>query len=166
MVLATDEAEKRQQDAELFTRLTTLDEYIAATHDLVASHFAVETDKELTSNGPITNPRNKLFSDRRFESRGFLAGLGQRMAKRSIFCEKTLEYFLHNSVEDPVREIFDQLRDVDQVRHEFGIGNGIVFENHPNVISDVAEEVVDRQASSIPPQTPDQGKDPGHIRPD
>ncbi|KAH8193495.1 hypothetical protein TruAng_012339 [Truncatella angustata] len=54
------EAEKRQQEAELLTRRTTLDEYIAATHDLVASHFVVETDKELTSKGPITNPRNKL----------------------------------------------------------------------------------------------------------
>ncbi|KAH6653433.1 hypothetical protein BKA67DRAFT_593316 [Truncatella angustata] len=149
-----------------------------SSHELVASHFAVETDKELTSKGPITNPLNKLclknlrpwpdfleqqrttlgalygtfpVSDRRFESRGFLTSLGQRIAKRPISCEKTLEYFLHNSVEDPVREIFDQLRDVDQ--------------NHPNVISDVAEEVVDRQASSIPPQTPDQGKDPGRIRP-
>ncbi|KAH8193653.1 hypothetical protein TruAng_012184 [Truncatella angustata] len=47
--------EKRQQEAELLTRRTTLDEYIAATHDLVASHFAVETDKELTSKGPLTN---------------------------------------------------------------------------------------------------------------
>ncbi|KAH6653632.1 hypothetical protein BKA67DRAFT_660199 [Truncatella angustata] len=170
-----DEAEKRQEEAELLTRRTTLDEYIAATHDLVASHFAVETDKELTSKGPITNPLNKLclknlrpwpdfleqqrttlgalygtfpVSDRRFEYRGFLTSLGQRIAKRPISCEKTLEYFLHNSVEDPVREIFDQLRDVDQVRHD-----------------DVAEEVVDRQASSIPPQTPDQGKHPGRIRP-
>ncbi|KAH6645568.1 hypothetical protein BKA67DRAFT_651321 [Truncatella angustata] len=161
-------------------------------HGLVAGQFAVETDKELTSKGPITNPRNKLcpnnlrpwsdfleqqrttlgalygtfpVSDRRFESRGF-DGPWPANCQATDILRKDARVFLHNGVEDPVREIFDQSRDVDQVPHEFGIGNGIVFENHPNVISDVAEEVVDRQASSIPPQTPDQGKDPGHIRPD
>jgi hypothetical protein len=92
----------------------------------------------------------------------FLENLGQRISKRSIANEKGLEYFLHNCVEDPVREIFDSLQGIHEVRREFQIGKGIVFENHPNAISDVADEVVQRQV----PSTPDQGLSLGSIRPD
>ncbi|KAH6950421.1 hypothetical protein BKA56DRAFT_425190, partial [Ilyonectria sp. MPI-CAGE-AT-0026] len=104
--------------------------------ELVFSKIAVETDKKLTSKGPITNPRNKWcpthlrpWSDfleqqraifgalydtfpaqsRAFESRSFLAGLGNRISQRSIANEKTFEHFLHNSLEDPVRAIIEQL---------------------------------------------------------
>lgn len=122
--------EKRRADeAEVQTRATNLEVYIAATHDLVFNHLTVETDKELTSRGSLTNPRNKScptnlyrwtdfleqqrtilenlyntfpVTDRRFESREFLAGHEQRISKRPILNEKMLEYFLHNSVEDPV----------------------------------------------------------------
>jgi hypothetical protein len=52
--------QRRAEKAEEQTRRTTLDEYIAATHDLVFVHLTVETDKELTSRGSLTNPRNKL----------------------------------------------------------------------------------------------------------
>ncbi|KAF6807795.1 hypothetical protein CPLU01_15753 [Colletotrichum plurivorum] len=84
-------------------------------------------------------------SDRRsFESRSFLSGLGSRIARRKITDEKALEYFLHNSVEDPVRAIMDELKKVEEVNRAFDLGNGIVFENHPHVMSDAAEEVVDR----------------------
>ncbi|CAI0649851.1 unnamed protein product [Colletotrichum noveboracense] len=50
-------------------------------------------------------------ADRRlFESRSFLSGLGNRVAKHKINDEKALEYFLHNSVEHPVRTIMDELK--------------------------------------------------------
>ncbi|EXL63706.1 hypothetical protein FOPG_20021, partial [Fusarium oxysporum f. sp. conglutinans race 2 54008] len=55
-------AEREQQRAEASeeqTRLTTLDEYIAACHASVFSRFAIETDPKLTSRGFITNPRDK-----------------------------------------------------------------------------------------------------------
>ncbi|KAH6988643.1 hypothetical protein EDB80DRAFT_756024 [Ilyonectria destructans] len=45
--------------------------------------------------------------------------------------EKTLEYFLYNS-----------LKEVEEVRRAFQIGDGVVFENHPHALSDVAEEVL------------------------
>ncbi|KAF9878762.1 hypothetical protein CkaCkLH20_03662 [Colletotrichum karsti] len=94
-------------------------------------------------------------SDRRcFESRSFLSGLGSRIARRKITDEKALEYFLHNSVEDPVRAIMDELKEVEEVKSAFDLGNGIVFENHPHAISDAAEEVVDRNVPSTPPSTP------------
>ncbi|KAJ0332009.1 hypothetical protein KNSL1_013780, partial [Colletotrichum chrysophilum] len=176
------EAEQRRADeAEQQIQPTSLDEYITACHSLVYSKFTVETDRRLTSKGSITNPRHKwcptnlqpwpdflqqqrivfgtLYdtfpSDRRcFESRSFLSGLGGRIARRKITDEKALEYFLHNSVEDPVRAIMDELKKVEEVNRVFDLGNGIVFENHPHVISDVAEEVVDRNVPSTPPSTP------------
>ncbi|RKK11237.1 hypothetical protein BFJ66_g18308, partial [Fusarium oxysporum f. sp. cepae] len=120
-------AEREQQRAEASeeqTRLTTLDEYIAACHASVFSRFAIQTDPKLTSRGSITNPRDKWcpkklrpwpdFLDQQkltfgtlydsfptesrvFENRNFLAGLGNRISQRPIADEKTLEYFLHNS---------------------------------------------------------------------
>ncbi|EXM12910.1 hypothetical protein FOTG_18617 [Fusarium oxysporum f. sp. vasinfectum 25433] len=190
-------AEKEQQRAEASeeqTRLTTLDEYIAACHASVFSRFAIETDPKLTSRGSITNPRDKWcprnlrpwphFLDQQklifgtlydsfptesrvFENRNFLAGLGNRISQRPIADEKTLEYFLHNSVEDPVRAIIQQLKQVEEVSRAFQIGDGVVFENHPHALSDVAEEVVERETPSTPPpQTPDHRRDLKQLRPD
>ncbi|RTE68948.1 hypothetical protein BHE90_016674, partial [Fusarium euwallaceae] len=199
-------AEKEQQraeEAEKQTRPTTLDEYIAACHDLVFSQFRVERDRRLTSKGSITNPRNKLcptslepwpdFLDqqrsvldtmyecfpthtRAFESQNFLAGLGKRVSRRSIADEKSLEYFMHNGVEDPVRVIVEQLRQVEEVSNAFDMGNGIVFENHPHAISDVTEEVAARENTPPPPppqtplqtslQTPNHKRDVNQLRPD
>ncbi|KAI3545674.1 hypothetical protein CABS02_09212 [Colletotrichum abscissum] len=176
-----DRERKRADTAEQQTQHTSLDEYIAACHSLVFANFTVETDRRLTSRGSITNPRNKLCptilrpwsdflhqqsivfgtlydtfpADRRcFETPSFLSGLGSRIAKRKITDEKALEYFLHNSVEDPVRAILDELRKVEEVKTVFDLGNGIVFENHPHALSDVAPEVVERNLPSTPPSTP------------
>ncbi|KAE9566611.1 hypothetical protein CGMCC3_g17243 [Colletotrichum fructicola] len=61
-------------------------------------------------------------ADRRlFESRSFLSGLGNRVAKRKINDEKALEYFLHNSVEHPVRTIMDELKNVEEIRRALSI---------------------------------------------
>ncbi|KAK1707762.1 LOW QUALITY PROTEIN: uncharacterized protein BDZ83DRAFT_724514 [Colletotrichum acutatum] len=176
-----DRERERADTAEQQTQHTSLDEYIAACHSLVFANFTVETDRRLTSRGSITNPRNKLCptilrpwsdflhqqsivfgtlydtfpADRRcFETPSFLSGLGSRIAKRKITDEKALEYFLHNSVEDPVRAILDELRKVEAVKTVFDLGNGIVFENHPHALSDVAPEVVERNLPSTPPSTP------------
>ncbi|QPH18869.1 hypothetical protein C2857_003981 [Epichloe festucae Fl1] len=186
------EERQRAEASEEQTRATTLEEYIAACHHLVFSKFGVESDKSLTSRGSITNPRNKLcptnlepwpdfieqqrlasgllFSVlpaelRLFESRNFLSGLGDRISRRPIANEKDLEYFLHNSVEDPIRAIFHQLKEIGDVRGVYEIGGGIIFENHPNAISDVTEEVVDHEISS-PPRTPDQRRRSDQLRPD
>jgi hypothetical protein len=189
-------AEREQQRAEASeqqTQPTTLDEYITGCHSLVFSSFNIERNQKLTSKGPITNPRNKwcptnlrpwpdflhqqritfgtLYdtfpADRRvFENRSFLSGLGNRLAKRKIADEKVLENFLHISVEDPVKAIVDQLKEVEEVRSAFHLGNGIIFENHPHAISDMAEEVVDRDTPSTPPSTPDHRLDLNQLRPD
>ncbi|RWA05309.1 hypothetical protein EKO27_g9794, partial [Xylaria grammica] len=188
-----EKARQRADEAEEHARLTSLDEYIAACHELVFSQFKVKTNKSLTSRDSITNPRDKLcptslkpwpdflqqqsrtFGElyatcsperRVFESRNFLAGLGRRVAQRPIKDEKTLEYFLHIGVEDSVTAIMDDLKKVDEFRGAFDVGNGIIFENHPNAISDGAEEVVAREATPSPPRTPNHGLDLNQLRPD
>ncbi|OAA71711.1 Protein kinase-like domain protein [Akanthomyces lecanii RCEF 1005] len=187
------EKEKRRADAsEEQTSATTLYEYIAACHHLVSSKFVVERDRALTSKGSITNPRHKLcptnlrpwpnfieqqriasgalhdaFPERArlFETRNFLSGLGDRISRRPIANEKGLEYFLHNSVEDPVRSILHQLKEVEQIRNVYDMGGGIVFENHPSAISDIAEEVVEQDNLSLP-RTPHHGRASNQLRPD
>ncbi|KAK2005269.1 hypothetical protein LZ32DRAFT_633654 [Colletotrichum eremochloae] len=120
---------------------------------------------ELTSKGSITNPQNKCIvfgtlydtfptNSCCFKSRLFLLGLGSRIAKRKITNEKALEYFLHNSVKDPVRAIMDKLKEVEEVKNAFDLGNGIVFDNHLYAISDTAEEVVSRSVPLTSPSTP------------
>ena len=185
--------EKRQCANELEEqgRPTSLDEYIAACHELLFSKLCVETSKALTSRGPITNPRDKycptslkpwpdflqqqsatlgeLYAtcspERRvFEDRNFLAKLGKRLSLRSVKDEKTLEYFMHIGVEDPVTAIMDELKTVVEVRSAFDVGNGIIFENHPSAISEDAEEVIAREAALSPPQTPGHGLGLNQLR--
>ena len=135
-------AVERAERAKERMRRTTLTEYIVACHTLVFSRFDVETDRQLTSGGGITNPRNKLLptklepwsgfleqqratlstlyatfpgGSRVFENCIFLEGLGDRVARRKISNEKVVEYFQHNSVEDPIRVILDRLREVAEV---------------------------------------------------
>ena len=191
-----EEAERGREESEEQTRLTTLDEYIAACHASVFSRLTIETNPKLTSKGSITNPRDKwcpttmqpwsdfieqqrvafgtLYdtfpSERRvFENKNFLHGLGNRVSKRPVANEKSLEYFLHHSVEDPVRNIIEELKEVPEVCSAFGLGNGIIFENHPHAISDTAEEVVDAEDGETPvapPQTPVQPRDLQQLRAD
>ncbi|KAM5529414.1 hypothetical protein FOXYSP1_17258 [Fusarium oxysporum f. sp. phaseoli] len=187
------EERQRARASEEQARLTALDKYIAVCYASVFSRFAVETDPKLISRGSITNPRDKWwpknlrpwpdFLDQQkfrfgtlydtnpteshvFENRNFLAGLGHRISQRPIADEKTLEYFLHNSVEDPVRAIIQQLKQVEEVSRAFRIGDGVVFENHPHALSDVSEGFVDRETPLIPPRTSDHRRDLKRLRPD
>ncbi|KAG4268365.1 hypothetical protein FPRO04_12471 [Fusarium proliferatum] len=139
--------ERRRADAsEEAVRPTTIEEYMTACHTSVFSKFTIETHPKLSSRGSITNPRNKWcpkslqpwdkfineqrltfgrlndsfpIDSRVFENRAFLAGLGDRVSQRRIADEKSLEYFLHNSVEDPVRVIIRKLGEVEQVTAVF-----------------------------------------------
>ncbi|CAJ2504427.1 Uu.00g118210.m01.CDS01 [Anthostomella pinea] len=178
-----EEEQRRREQAEQQTRQTTLMEYIQLCHDLIFSQLVIETDKRLTSKGSITNPRDKwcpalmlpwldffdqqkaVFRDlhstfpgdtEAFESRSFLQGLGERIARGKVANERDLEYFQHTSVEDPVRSIIERFRTEGGVKSEFDIAGGIVFENHPNAISDMAEEVLARRADTTQarPTTP------------
>ncbi|KAH6957508.1 hypothetical protein BKA56DRAFT_601775, partial [Ilyonectria sp. MPI-CAGE-AT-0026] len=59
----------------------------------------------------------------------------------------------------------EQLKQVEEVSRAFEMGNGIIFENHPHALSDVAEEVVDRETPSTQPQMSDHPRDLNQLRP-
>ncbi|KAL5867749.1 hypothetical protein ACKVWM_011494 [Pyricularia oryzae] len=68
--------------------------------------------------------------------------------------------------QDPVKAIIHQLKQVENVRSAFELGNGIIFENNPYAISDLAEEVVYRDTPSTPPATPNHRLDLNRLQPD
>jgi hypothetical protein len=194
-------ADDEKQRADRLSQGTTLFEYIDSCHELVFSKVRIQTDKRLTTKGLIPAPLDKWcpeylkpwagFIDlqrtiagilveafppaqqaRVYETKLFLAGLGDRMFKRPIRDEKTLEYVLHSSVEDPVRVIIDHLQQLpaDHIIHQhFDLGDGIVFENHPLALSELSSEVMDAetaQAEALPSTPPGRGPNLNQLRPD
>ena len=91
---------------------------------------------------------------------------GRRTIRR---CAKKIfrGYILETDNEDPVTSIIKRLVLEDEVRDEFDLGNGVVFDNHPNAISDIAEEVLERRSARESPSTPSRtGPDLRQLRPD
>jgi hypothetical protein len=180
------QAKQHAKQLEESIRNTTLHEYITACHNLIFVELKVESDRTLTTKRQMTKPQNKLlpallepwvdFLDEQrstfglldstfpqetqaFENIQFLQALGVRLAKRKVANEKDLEHFQHLAVEDPVKAIVDRLANEDSVSQEFGLGDGVVFENHPHALDDDSLEVWEHLiAQDMPPQTPAQAR--------
>ncbi|KXJ85266.1 hypothetical protein Micbo1qcDRAFT_169548, partial [Microdochium bolleyi] len=168
-----DSERQRAEDAAAQSQQTTLPGYITNCHRYLDLNVAVESDKSLTTKGSITNPQDKLvprtlkpwtdFLEQQrsihgrlysvfpvdkqvFESIKFLEELGGRLARKKIANERDLEYVQHNIVETPVANIVESLRDHDATKQSFSLGLGLTFDNHPNVLSDGADEPMQRRA--------------------
>ncbi|KAI1475419.1 hypothetical protein F4774DRAFT_429041 [Daldinia eschscholtzii] len=188
---ANQRAEKAEKEGEEGRR-TTLDEYIAACHTCIFTKFTIKPKPKLSTNGPITDPCNKWcpkylkpwtdfinqqkltfgilenafpMDSRVFGNRGNLADTGDIISISPITDEKSLDVFLRDSLDSPVIHIVEKLKEVKEVTAAFAIGDGIVFENHFHTLSDVAQEVVEKETLIIP-QTPDRGRNPNRLRPD
>ncbi|KAH7377200.1 hypothetical protein B0T11DRAFT_294569 [Plectosphaerella cucumerina] len=106
-----------------------------------------------TKASPPRVPQQVLrTNERAFESLSFLLGLRQRFAGRKVANERDLEYFQHSIVEDPVSSIVNILRGNAATKRQFNLASGVVFDNHPNVLSDGAEEPMGRRAAHDPNQ--------------
>ncbi|KAJ6436340.1 protein kinase-like domain [Purpureocillium lavendulum] len=179
-------AEQRAEASEQQTQPTTLYEYLVACHEFVFAKLQVEQNPDLVSTGSLTTPQSKrcptklqpwpeflqhqrrIFgslldtfpcdSARLFPSNHSCAAMGDMVGSRRIADEKGLELFLHIAVEEPVRKIVRQLAQIPIAREALDLGGGIVFENHPHALSDISEEVVDRQTRPVPPSTPGHGE--------
>jgi len=87
-----------------------------------------------------------------FESQHLIEGTGRRLADTSpIGSERDLELFHHTAVEQPVRLITDKLL---RVQHDSNspfaaVGDGVLFENHMNVLNPDAPP-----STSVAPLTP------------
>ncbi|KAL5867553.1 hypothetical protein ACKVWM_011623 [Pyricularia oryzae] len=67
---------------------------------------------------------------------------------------------------DPVKAIIHQLKQVENVKSAFELGNGIIFENNPYAISDLAKEIVYRDTPSTPSAIPNHRFDLNRLQPD
>lgn len=54
-----DKEQRTRQQAEVKTRPTTFEEYIRAYHTLLSKPLQIQTDRSLSTQGSITNPKNK-----------------------------------------------------------------------------------------------------------
>ncbi|KAH7364889.1 hypothetical protein BKA65DRAFT_145816 [Rhexocercosporidium sp. MPI-PUGE-AT-0058] len=159
---------RRAEEQEERTRRTTYEEYIRACHTLLSKPLRIQTDKSLSTQGSITSPKNKpcptllkpwrdfpvlqqqLF-ERTYEyiprdaglfsSTQYLTELGQDICDRPLASEKDLEAYQRLAVERPTTHIISHLQRIEEARHAFDLGEGIIFENHANTLSDSNEEV-------------------------
>jgi hypothetical protein len=76
-----------------------------------------------------------------------LRGFADRF--REVANEKDLEHTQRQMVEIPVTRIIEQLQ-LHGISGEFDVGGGIVFESHPNIASDAAEEPRERLMNRTP----------------
>ncbi|KAK1722210.1 hypothetical protein BDP67DRAFT_390133, partial [Colletotrichum lupini] len=140
---------------------TLLNKYIATYYSLVFINFVIKIDRRLTSKGFIINLYNNIvfstfydtffINKHYFETPLFFFKLGSRIVKRKIINKKALEYFLYNSVKDPIKVILNELRKVEEVKTMSNLSNRIVFKNYLYTLSNVAPEVVERNLLLIPP---------------
>ncbi|KAH6672621.1 hypothetical protein B0J14DRAFT_77847 [Halenospora varia] len=162
------EAESRAQIEGKKTRPTTFEEYIRACHTLLSKPLRIQTDKSLSTQGSITSSKNKpcptllkpwtdfpilqqqLYEKvyeyipqnaEHFSSVQYLKELGQDLCDRPLASEKDLEAYQRFAVERPTTNIISRLQQIEEARHEFNLGDGIIFENHANTLSDNNEEV-------------------------
>ncbi|KAK4655460.1 hypothetical protein QC762_0050250 [Podospora pseudocomata] len=96
------------------------------------------------------------------ESRDFVQGIGSRLAAGSpIGSERDLERFHHTAVELPVQCIIDQFthsqQHADAIPPLLGVGDGIFFENHMNILNSDTTPSTSAAPSTPPP--------PPHVPP-
>ncbi|MCJ1413000.1 hypothetical protein MMC19_007101 [Ptychographa xylographoides] len=183
-----EQAQQRAEQAERLTQSSTLSEYLRGYHDGPYRAFSVQRIKSMTTKGTVTNPERKIcptylrpwttFTERQQEafyqlpltehgsSNGrafaplqYLEQLGRDQALRRIGSEKDLEIFERATVEIPITYIMQHLHSQPDSRQTFNLSSNIEFENHPNTLSDQAEEVIERREISQP-STPTRPSNP------
>ncbi len=193
---AQKEKEARQK-AEEELRKTTLPEYLSLCHEHLSESMSVQTDKSRSTKGDPSNADGKLRPDRiqpwlefidkqkgtlemlysiypsdvmpqAFDSRNSIKTQGEKVALRKLASEQDLQSLQRAIVETPVAQIVAHLKELDDVRNEFGLAGGIEFYNHLSPLSNDADEVAQRLAAqqlepSTPPPT---GPSISHCRPD
>ncbi|KAM3067066.1 hypothetical protein ACMFMG_011739 [Clarireedia jacksonii] len=162
------EADKRAEQAESKTRSTTFEEYITTCHLLLSKRLRIQTDKSLSTQGSTTSNKNKPcptelkpwkdFTEQKnqlldkvlehipqdarlFSTTQYLTELGLNICDRPLASEKDLETYQRLAVERPTTDIISYLQGSKDARDTFDLGEGIIFENHANTLSDSNEEV-------------------------
>ncbi|KAF7589586.1 hypothetical protein BBP40_004046 [Aspergillus hancockii] len=85
-----------------------------------------------------------------FPPRLELEGFGKRFTKRALSSEQDLESYERFGVEDHVHDIIAELCKIPAARDEFGLGDGVWFDNHANALDPIEanESQLDGTSSS------------------
>ena len=191
--------EQELHEAREDTRNTTLTEYLGLCHEHLSETISVQPDNSLSTKGDPSNAKGKLrpyflkpwknFIDmqretlgtiyafyppatmtQQFQSRHSIKAQGITVAKEQIASELDLGNNQRNTVETPVTRIVEHLQHLDDIRNEFGLGDGIKFHNHQNELdkgtsfNEVTQQLEAQQLDSSAPRH--SGLSVPHCRPD
>ncbi len=200
-----EEERRARQQAEKRNQKTTFNEFLQACHEHLHKPLRVETNKSWTTKGPTNPgkkyyPKNlrewEYFSEKQdevfskacdiFHPEGqpaprlfspilSIEDQGRLHCNIRIANEASLRTYEKSAIEVQVADIINRLSEIVQDLNEFELGQGIIFENDPNSLSEVAEEVQERlhiQPPRTPPPTAqpfsssnlEPGSNPGPVR--
>ncbi|CAG8106649.1 unnamed protein product [Penicillium salamii] len=165
---AEDEARRekeRREKAEERDQPTTFVELLRHSHDLLSRPLRVEIPSRATT-GTIPLPTGKYCPTRLefwtdcstqqlelYKSKA----VGQQLLYRPMSSEQDLEFYERSAVEYHVHRIITELCKLPAARDEFGLGDGIQFNNHTNILHEnEAIEADPSQESSVHHPKPDQ----------
>ena len=178
---ARRQAEQERQQAEQHNRKTTFDEYLQACHEYLHKPLRVETNKSWTTKGStrpgnryypkhlkewknFAEEQRRVFSTARsvfhppkkpalrlFSPILSVEDQGRLHCNIRIANEASLRTYEKSALEVQVADIINRLSEVMQEPKHFQLGQGIIFENDPNSLSEVAEEVQERLHIQPPP---------------
>ena len=178
-----EEEKQRAENATRYTRKTTLHECLTASHELQAS-IVVETDKSLTTKGStsIKNKlypqtlrswddfpeiHQRLFDaayhyfhpdyrppERHFNSLQYYQELGDNLRRRPLASEQDLETWQRIAVEDTVAIIINAMCEMPKARADFGLGQGVTFDNHINSLAEISDDIQRRLHVRTPEHSP------------
>ncbi|KAI9781063.1 MAG: hypothetical protein M1839_006340 [Geoglossum umbratile] len=181
-----DNAEAEAAELEKLTRLTTLSEFLDLCHTHLFQTIAVQTDPSLSTQGDgVTSVKGKTrprficpwpdFGDtlnstwdrlrdayppsnpRAFHHLACLKTCGEEITTRLLASEPDVAYLMRLAIKSPTSKILRYLHTLPELREEFHLDStGIVFDNHPNALSDRAEEVILKKMAhqTLRPSTP------------
>ncbi|EDN06078.1 conserved hypothetical protein [Histoplasma mississippiense (nom. inval.)] len=166
------QAEEREAQGRVRSQPTTLEELIKGCHDSFSRPLQVGTPTRSTKGsippptGKYCPTSLRLWSScpvqlqeiydvvstylqpagkdapRLFTSLLELEGLGRRYSSRKLRSEKDLENYERAAVEDHVQDIITELCKIPDARERFRLGDGILFENHENLLQTSEESDV------------------------
>lgn len=161
------QAEEREKQERERNRPTTFKEFIRHCHDLIWRPLRAEAPSRSTTGtippptGKYCPIRLRPWADCAARQREIYAsvcrylqptdgdapqlfaplveleGLGRRFALRPISSEQDLESYERFAVEDHVRDIISELCKIPAAREEFGLGDGVWFDNHANALDEI-----------------------------
>ncbi|PYI33225.1 hypothetical protein BP00DRAFT_434623 [Aspergillus indologenus CBS 114.80] len=153
-----ERAEKEKERAAMVEKQnqnTTFAEYLRACHDSITMPMTVQTNRLLTTKGSITDltgPQQDVFDElyecfhspsdlRLFPSRAIIEYLGHQVCRYPLASEADLAQYQKAEVESPVAEVFEKLLQLPEDRRPFLLGEGIIFENHSNMVTENPDQM-------------------------